>query len=289
MKKISKPENNIEIILKNCIESIQNSRKGRITQVKDTIVKKTTEYDSLATSGQLYTIPIHDTVDSIATKDDMEALYTQKFVPKNQLNRDIYDKLILLAPNGICPYCQQNLAKNLDHFLPKTKYVTYTVTPYNLVPSCTDCNKDKSDSVFNSFDKQPFHPYYDDFDDYVWLKAKLVEEEPISFQFYADPPITLSSEQISRIKYCFSEDGLGLNRIYISHAPGLYRTCFHRIKILFEKGGKALAVERLQENIEDEQANSYNSWKAAMYQAMIDCEWYWETYLPSLMKKISIS
>lgn len=281
MKKILKPENNIGIILKNCMACMQNPRRGRIAQVKDTIVKKTTEYDDLASSGKLYTIPKHDTVDAIAAKDDMEALYTQKFVPKNEPNREIYDKLILMAPSGKCPYCQQNLAKNLDHFLPKAKYVTYTVTPFNLVPSCSDCNKGKSDMTFESYEKQPFHPYYDCFDDSAWLKAKLVEKEPISFQFYADPPSTLPSEKVKRIKYCFSDDCLGLNNIYKLHAPELYSTCFHRIKILFDKGGKTLAVARLQENIEDEQSTSLNSWKAAMYQAMIDSEWYWETYMPS--------
>ena len=286
MKKIPKPKNNIEIILKNCMEHMQDPRKNRIIQVKDTIVQKTTEYDLLADYGELYKIQAHDNIDSIATKEDMEALYTQKFVSKDGLNREIYDKLILMAPNGKCPYCQQNLVKTLDHFLPKAKYITYTVTPYNLVPSCTDCNKDKSVSAFDSYERQPFHPYYDDFDDSVWLKAKLIEKEPISFQFYADPPPTLSTEKMNRIKHSFSDQGFGLNNIYRSHAPGLYRTCFHRIKILYEKGGKPLAIARLQENIEDEQAVSHNSWKAAMYQAMIESEWYWETYMPSIVKQV---
>lgn len=284
MKKLIKPEYDIETILSNCTEHMQSLRKGRITKIKNIIVQKSIEYDCLATLGKLYTIPEHDSVDSIATKDDMEALYTQKFVPKNERNREIYDKLLLLTPNGKCPYCQQNLVKNLDHFLPKTKYVTYTVTPYNLVPSCADCNRDKSNIAFSSYEKQPFHPYYDDFDDSIWLKAKLIEKEPISFQFYADPSENLPFEKAKRILYCFSSDGFALNDIYKLHASELYMTCFHRIKILFEKGGKALAVTRLQENIEDEQVNSINSWKAAMYQAIINSEWYWEKYMPSLKK-----
>ncbi len=282
MQKIPKPENNIETILDNCTANMQNPRKNRIIQAKDTIVEKTRQYDDLANSGELYTIPKHDMVGSSANKDDMEALYTQKFVPKSEPNRDIYDKLFLLAPYGICPFCQQNPVKNLDHFLPKAKYVTYTVTPYNLVPCCSDCNKDKADSAFDSYEKQPFHPYYDDFDDFVWMKAELIEKEPVSFQFYADPPETFSLEKRNRIRHSFSKDGFGLNDIYRLHASELYRTCFHRIKILFEKGGKDLAVERLRENIEDEQAIAKNSWKAAMYQAMIDSKWYWEIYMPSL-------
>lgn len=280
MKKIQKPTNNISTILDNCTAHMNEPRKSIIEQVKPTVISETDNYDILAETGLLFTIPEHDNVDSIAQKNDMEALYTQKFVPATEANRDYYDQLILLAPNGKCPYCQQNIVKHLDHFLPKSKYVTFTVTQYNLVPSCSDCNSEKSDSTFTSYVEQPFHPYYDDFDDTIWLKANLIENEPISFQFYADPPNSLASDKRQRIINSFAS--LKLNDIYKVHAPELYSTCSHRIKKLFDKGGKELAIERLKENIEDEQSHNNNSWKAAMYQAMIDSDWYWDIYLPSL-------
>lgn len=286
MKTIKKPQNNINDILNNCTVNMRNPRKERIEKVKVSIINKTKEYDELASLGQLYTINEHDNVDNIATKDDMEALYEQKFVPRGQCNRDIYDKIMLLAPNGKCPYCQQNIANNLDHFLPKSKYVTFTVTPYNLVPCCSDCNKDKSVSVFKNYITQPFHPYYDDFDDSIWLKAKLIECEPISFQFYADPPQNVNINKAERIKRSFSLDGFALNDIYKVHASEVYLSCSHRVKILFDKGGKDLAINRLIENIEDERSININSWKAAMYQAMIDSNWYWDIYLLEHKKNV---
>lgn len=282
MKAISKPNNNIEEILNNCISNLNEPRKSKITNVKNTIITKSYEYDILATSGNLYTIPIHDNVDSIASKDDMEFLYTSKFVPKTGPNRKNYDYIKSLAPNGICPYCQQNQAETVDHFLPKSKYATYTVSPYNLVPACSHCNKDKLDSTFDTYLKQPFHPYYDDFDDTIWLKAKLIEREPISFQFYAEPDSSISSAKAERIKNSFSSKGYSLNDVYKIHAPELFRPCLHRIKILYDKGGRDLAIKRLLENIEDEQYITTNSWKAAMYQAMIDSDWFWTVYLPRL-------
>lgn len=283
MKKIKKPENNIVSILDNCTAKMNSPRKERIEQVKDIIIKGTIKYDELASVGQLYTISEHDNVGSIATKSDMEALYEQKFVPKDEPNREFYDKIKLLAPNGKCPYCQQNIANNLDHFLPKSKYVTFSVTPYNLVPSCSECNTDKSASTFTNYLEQPFHPYYDDFDDCIWLKAKLIENEEISFYFYADPPETVEVSKAKRIRKSFSKEGFGLNDIYKVHAAEVYQACFHRIKILFDKGGKDLAVIRLLEYIEDEQSITINSWKAAMYQAMINSDWYWNVYLPNLL------
>ena len=223
---------------------MQNPRKKRITLVKEKIKKKTEEYDELAQHGQLHIIPEHDTIDNIATKEDMEALYTQRFVPKNQPNRAFYDKILALAPYGKCPYCQQNLVKTVDHFLPKSKYV----------------------------------------DDCVWLKAKLIEMEPVSFQFYADPPIDISEEKRQRISHSFSEQGFCLNNIYKLHAAEEYCSRETRLKECFQKGKKELAVEVLQDLIKDEKSISLNSWKTALYQSIIDSEWYWNEYLPEICK-----
>lgn len=67
--------------------------------------------------------------------------------------------------------------------------------------------------------------------------------------------------------------------IYKIHASELYHTCFNRLRILYNKGGKELAISRLEENVEDESVLRNNSWKAAMYRAMIESDWYWESYL----------
>lgn len=280
MIRLEKPQMDLQKILDNCTSNMTNPRKSRIENVKQTIITNSQRYDSLAESGELYTIEEHNTVDSIATKEDMEALYTQKFVPNGQPNREYYDKIKLLAPHNRCPYCGQNIVKTLDHYLPKSKYVTFTVTPYNLVPSCSDCNKLKLSSTFNEYSEQPFHPYYDDFDDAIWLKASLIEEDPIVFHFYADPPSNWDETKKLRVKNNFSK--LNLNDIYMIHASELYQTCFYRIKILFDKGGKSLAISRLAEYVEDERSLRNNNWKAAMYNAIINSGWYWDTYLPSL-------
>ena len=67
--------------------------------------------------------------------------------------------------------------------------------------------------------------------------------------------------------------------IYKIHASELYHTCFNRLRILYNKGGKELAISRLEENVEDESVLRNNSWKAAMYREMIESDWYWESYL----------
>ena len=83
MKKIQKPTNNISTILDNCTSHMTEPRKTKIEQVKSTIIKKTDNYDILAESGGLYTIPEHDNVDSIAEKVIWK-LYTPKSLSQLQ-------------------------------------------------------------------------------------------------------------------------------------------------------------------------------------------------------------
>ena len=279
MRKIEKPNNNIAEILDNAIKHLNSPRKEHIENARGIIEEKTNEYDVLGQRGELHTIQIHNNVEELADKEDMEALYTQKMVPKDSPNRYIYDSIMFLAPFQKCPYCQQNLVKTLDHYLPKSKFVTYSVSPYNLVPSCTDCNVDKRAKTYDKSETQLFHPYYDDFDDTVWLKAIIVEKIPISFQFYADPESSVPEEKAKRIIHSFSPDGYNLNEIYTLHSAEKFYECFPRIQELFRKGGRQLAEERLNEYIEDATNISNNSWQAAMYRAMIESDWFWNVYI----------
>ena len=57
MKKLEKPQFDMETIIDNCLVHMQNPRKKRITLVKEKIKKKTEEYDELAQHGQLHIIP----------------------------------------------------------------------------------------------------------------------------------------------------------------------------------------------------------------------------------------
>ena len=42
---------------------------------------------------------------------------------------------------------------------------------------------------------------------------------------------------------------------------------------------KSIAVGK-----QDEKSISLNSWKTALYQSIIDSEWYWNEYLPEICK-----
>lgn len=279
MIKLNKPNFEQGKIVDDCLSNMKTgTRKSNILLSKGYIIKKTREYDELAQKGELYTIAKHENIQGKATKDDMKALYKDKFSTKGQGGRTYYDAIMLLASNAKCPYCGQQTVKTLDHYLPQSKYPTYTISPFNLVPSCKDCNEgSKSDISHNTIEEQTIHPYYDDFTDEIWIKAKLIEEEPIIFEFYVDSPKSWDSIKAERANNHFRE--FKLDVMYRVYASEWYIACENNIRRIYSKDGKIPAIERLQEEIDDVMCIRKNTWQAAMYQAIIECDWYWDKYI----------
>ena len=278
MIKLNKPNYSLNDIIDKCISNMNpGQRKTNILMSKDNIIKKSEEYDELAENAELSKILEHNIVPGGATKEDMRALYEQKFVPEGQGGNYYYEALMLLAPHEKCPYCGQRTVKTLDHYLPKSKYPTYAVTPYNLVPSCSDCNLGKLAASHSIEEEQSIHPYYDDFTDEVWIMAKLIEEEPIAFAFYAGEPQSWDDKKIERVKNHFKE--FKLDEVYKSYSGEEYIACENRVKKIYIKGGKDPAIEYLEECIEDKMDIRKNTWQAAMYKAIINSDWYWDNYI----------
>jgi hypothetical protein len=282
MIKLEKPEFSQEDIINDCISNMEDGiLKQHIVDSKDEITRKSIEYDQKACVGELSHISVHNVLSGGATKDDMAKLYERKFVPKGEGGRKYYDAIKLLPPNNRCPYCAQREVSTLDHYLPKAKYPTYAVTPYNLVPSCANCNIDKRDDNFDCREEETIHPYYDDFTSEKWIVANIIEEEPIAFEFMVQCPEDWEDTKKVRARKHFEK--FELNRLYKPYASEEFRACFNRIKRLYKRGGKELAIEDLKEHIEDKEVIRLNTWQVAMYQAIIDSEWFWNVYLPEIM------
>ena len=190
MKKLKKPEFNVKNIVCDCAESIQNSdKRNRIINASDEIQIRSSEYDSLAENQLLSEIKEHDIVAGNITKSEMVELYDRKFVLHEKVRPKYYDK-ILVSTSGICPICCLGQVGNLDHYLPKSLYPTYAVTPYNLLPVCRDCNHDKRNQNFVNNYEATLHPYYDEVDSVIWLKAEmLIRDGGLVARYYIEDDI----------------------------------------------------------------------------------------------------
>jgi hypothetical protein len=281
MIKVKKPYCKQKEILNDCISNMQTgNRKSRILSSKSTIRQESIKYDEVAKDGELSSISTNDVIAGGATKDDMVWLYTNKFV--GERGRKYYDKLMLLPKNGICPLCGKRTVSTLDHYLPKTQYPTYAITPFNLVAACSDCNKAKSDKVITSREEETIHPYYDDFDDEIWIKANLIEKFPIGFSFCVDKPKLWNDVKFKRSENHFNI--FHLNKLYSSHAASEITSYKFMLKTLNEYGGEKLIKKDLEARIESKQKVWLNSWEAAMYTSLLNSKWFFKTYVPSEIK-----
>lgn len=284
MIKLEKPEFDQGRIIDDCIANMKKSElKENIIASKDEIITESTKYDKKACEEKLSSIYAHSKLKSGASKNDMIKLYNNKFVPKGEGGRKYYDAIKLLSPNKRCPYCGQREVSTLDHYLPKAKYPMYAITPYNLVPSCQDCNKCKTDDVFKSREDETIHPYYDDFATERWIVSRMIEKEPVAFEFKVECPSNWDNVKKERANIHFEK--FRLNELYQPNASEEFISCLNGIKRLYKRGGKELVIEDLKEKIEDREAIRLNTWQAAMYQAIIDSIWFWDEYLPSIMEE----
>lgn len=276
MIKVEKPNYSQEAILNECISNMRSGdRLQNINGSKSEIKAKSLIYDNLASSGGLASIQTHEVVPGGATKADMVWLYDNKFVKSG--GRKYYDKIMLLPKHGICPLCGKRVVSTLDHHLPKTEYPTYAITPTNLIAACADCNKVKSNNIIESREKETIHPYYDDFNDNVWIKARIIEEIPIGFNFFVSKPENWTEEKFKRAKNHFKV--FKLNHLYAAHASDAFVPYKSMLKKRYVRGGVGAIKGDLQDQIEVFREARLNSWEAAMYEAILDSEWFFNTYL----------
>lgn len=276
MIKLEKPDMDIKNIINDCIANVRKEPTlSHIKTSKVTIVSKSKEYDELAENGQLNGLNSHLTVRGGATKDDMVWMYDNKFVADG--GRKYYNKIKSIPKFGRCPFCGVGIVTTLDHYLPKTEYPTYAVTPFNLVASCADCNKKKSTIVSTKREEEFMHPYYDDFDDEIWLKTKIIFTDDVIFNFYVEKPADWNQEKYERAKNHFER--LGLNSLYASHCAEAFAEYEFSVRRILMAGGVKLVAEDLKDRVKEKRSITKNNWKAALYEGILDCEDFFEKYL----------
>ena len=268
-----------------------NYLKDRLNIILDKLIQEEDSYINLGQTTLLHTIQEHKfikSIDNLTTVDsnEMKKLYEQDFVSsKDKLSdtRKIYEELRDSTSYQLCSYCSINKVKTLDHYLPKSKYPMYAITPANLVPSCRDCNTEKDTLSFTNLTELFIHPYFEDVSGFKWLKAEVVDNQwPINFKFTvimnASNPLTINT----RIDYQF-----GILKIfpdYADKANRFFRGNLTNIWTLFVAGGKD-SVKKFFSATEVSFRNSeLNSWEACMYNALLNSSWFFDEAIFKLRK-----
>lgn len=272
MRKLPKPIFSVDDIVNDCVRSIQSQElKTRLRNAKETIATAAQTYDSRGALGELHLIAGSDTVDEVSAAE-MEKLYKQTFV-KSKRTRPIYASLKKACRNDICPLCGQRTVHQLDHYLPVSQHPVMAVTPINLVPACSECNKLKLAHDPVSAEEQTLHPYFDDLTNVRWLFAKVEQTQPVSIVFRATPVEDLSPVLKSRITWHFNMFHLG--ELYASHAAEELSNIRYGLNLVATGANAANELTaHLQREAQSRSAIHRNSWQTAMYEALAQSDWF---------------
>jgi hypothetical protein len=177
----------------------------------------------------------------------------------------VYDKLLAVPINGICPLCGLRTVSTLDHHLPKASFPALAVTPINLVPACSDCNRAKIDILIVGPDEQTIHPYFDDVENEPWLAAEIAVNNLVSVRFIVDAPRNWNALKTARVEYHFSI--FKLAALYAAHAAEELAGIRFQLNLIFDRGGQDAVRAHLAEQADSRESSHVNSWQTAFYKA----------------------
>jgi hypothetical protein len=275
MQSLRKPTDSPEDVFRTCISQVRDSTlKGRLSSVCSSIVSAASEYESAAEISELYKLPVHKDIEGIISSKEMSDVYDLRMARQGTPGRAIYDRLRASPPHGRCPLCGQRIVSTLDHYLPKASFPAYAVLPTNLIPVCSECNKEKHQKHAICAENQFLHPYYDNVDDAIWLCADVVETTPAAIRFYVVAPAQWSPTKAQRLQYHFKT--LKLAGLYGSYAASALVDIRDRLCRLYDEEGPQGIRNYLLLEAASRKAAYKNSWQSAFYSALAENEWYCE-------------
>ncbi|WP_339635782.1 hypothetical protein [uncultured Sneathiella sp.] len=259
-----------------CIEGIQDAgKKARLEGIRVQIEDAESAFDERAAATELHIIPEVNEIAGIGgnvTAKEMEQLYDRHMARQKGRGRAIYDKLMLAAVHGQCPFCGHLPVSTLDHSLPKARHPTLAVTPFNLIPCCKDCNHNKGTLGPDEADRQFLHAYYDDLTVDRWLSAEIIEGSPPGAVFSVVPPIQWDDQTSSRVQWHFQQ--LKLGSLYASQAGRQLQNIRNALTNIFDAAGAVAVSDDLVQRSQSCAAVSVNSWEGALYEAASQSNWY---------------
>lgn len=268
-------------VLNACIETISNDElKRRIFAIQRDLLNSGLNFQAQAALALLYLIPANRQANDgilvgAVTKAEVKALYTYNLV-RTPAGRQHYDALIASAPKGVCPLCGAGVAATLDHFLPKGAFPQFSVLPANLVPACRDCNTGKLTAFAMNAGEQTLHPYFDRAPYIIdrWLKAEVINSNPVAVKFYTSPPDHWTDENRLRIEAHFRAFKLGHK--YAVLAASDLSSLVGLLANHIGPGGVHEVRRFLTSCATSESQIHVNSWRSAMFSALADSAWFCE-------------
>ncbi|WP_157411550.1 HNH endonuclease [Actinoplanes rectilineatus] len=264
------PTSTVSEVLQACLnQTAIPALRERVAAATLEIEAATRTFEAAGRAVSFYLLKSEDFQVAGVTKEEMESMY-DRMSRAGTPARSFYDQI--RNSRKLCPMCNQRIVETVDHYLPKKKFPALAVSPPNLLPACSDCNKIKLASVPSDIQQQTLNPYYDDVESAPWLKATIRQSVPAVVRFYVDPPPSWSEDLAERAKFHFRTFRLGrLYSIYAGEEASLIRAGLKRD---YKRGGSVAVRQTLAEAAQTRLDARINSWQTAAYFAWRDDDWF---------------
>jgi HNH endonuclease len=257
-----------DVAYQTCVSRVRDKDlKKRLESATQEICRVDVSYRKAGAERDFSELPPETCEVAGVSAEEMKQVYDKRMVAQGSPGRAIYDAIMVGSPGGLCPLCGQRVVATLDHYLPKSRYAALAVNPANLIPACSDCNKAKLDAVADTL-----HPYYDNIEHDMWLRAELKEVQPASVGFLVDPSAAWTPAFADRVTRHFRT--FGLNKLYAVYAAQELSVLQRRLSQLAVHGGAAAVRAHLADVAASWRAVHLNSWQVALYDCLARSDWF---------------
>lgn len=273
MKRLNPPPFNATHVVQVCASGITISERAQVLlEALPVIQASEAEYRELGASGQLYWIEESDEVTPAVDAKLMGVIYKSHFARAGSPSRVLYEQIRMAPEHGICPLCGQRIVATVDHYLPQTRYPKLNLTPVNLLPACSDCNKRKLAGVPESAETQTLHPYFDDLGNERWLVVEVQASSPPTISFCIRPRAGWGEVLTARVGHHFRVMGLG--ELYAAQAASEMADISYSLEEVGAVAGPGGVRAHLDAQFRSRCARDANSWKTALYEGLRDSDWF---------------
>lgn len=273
MWRVEKPTYDPVATLRLCSSRVRDpDLRTRLSDAEAEVWDAEQRYSVSAGLVKLHTLRAVDFLLEQVSAAEMRSVYENGMVARTSPGREVYDRLIDAAPQGLCPLCGYRLATTLDHHLPKAHFSALAVAPSNLVPACIECNKMKSSRHPATPEEETLHPYFDDIENDYWLAARIQRTSPPTISFYVQAPQSWTPELAARVENHFNT--FELNHLYstyaANHLSGLQPLLADRLRT----SGPGGVQQHLLEAANGHRASRPNDWLGVMLAALGNDRWF---------------